>query len=512
MWIPGQPVDRYVLKAPVADDAAGAWWRVRHQFLGGTFLLRLSPPEAPRDALLRAAQIQAKVLHPQLLRAIDCFELDGRICLVTDLVDVQTLGNRLRQGVFSPTEALKVWRGLTGAVGALHAQGFLHLDLQPERIFWCGGTPRIADFRLARAVGDPDIRGGNPCYLAPELLNGSTADARSDIFALGCVAYEMLKGAPPFSGPGPRTVPALTDLPPSWIALLDRCLRPEPGGRYPQIASLLRAIDEIEPRKGEEPRPAEPEPARQETPPVRPVERAMPPGERAPTPAAERPVTPVTVEVEPRPEPRPVSREPEVTTRWGTVLGLGLLSGVLITGCAGVIGAGWWYSNQPAAPMAAANPVAAVAAHHDTGAPPAPTASPPVARPAHLGNAPPTPNKAATASTVSSTVAAPSGNTSGENAAPPTEDAAPGAANAATPGGHSTVTFTGATVPPTVEVTCRGGFRTRAKVSGQKVEVEGMPTEGECFMYLKDVVATPAPIRAGRNYTCEVTGTTTKCR
>ena len=140
-----------------ADDAAGAWWRVRHQLLGTTHLLRLFPPETPRDTLLRSIQIQAKVQHPQLLRATDCFETDGRICMVTDLVDVQSLGHRLRQGPLSPTEAHKVLKGLASAIATLHAQGILHLDLQPERIFWCGGTPRIADFRLARNLGDPEI-------------------------------------------------------------------------------------------------------------------------------------------------------------------------------------------------------------------------------------------------------------------------------------------------------------------------------------------------------------------
>lgn len=493
MWSPGRTIDRYVLEAPLADDPAGAWWRVRHQSLGSTHLLRLSAPEIPSDAFLRSSRIQAKIVHPNLLRATDYFENNGRLCVVTDLVELAPLSERLAKGPLSPTEALKVMKSLAGGMATLHANNFLHLDLQPSRILWCAGNPKISDFRLARSATDPATRGGNPAYLAPELQNGVAGDARADVYALGCIAYELLKGQPPA-----RQLIDLGDFPLSWNNLLDRCLRKEPAGRYPHAGALLRALEELEPKKAEESK-------------AEALKRTEEP--KTETPSAEPPrPTPVAVEMEP--SHAQISRdrsEPEVTTRWGTVIAIGLLSGLLFTSCLGVTGFSWWYT-QEKAPETHAVVAAPAAVPRDTGslAPAAPAAKP-VTRPPNPSKTPTSPSTTPTSTTSPSAAPSP---------APPSPSAAPAAPPPAPPeeapatsaSGRTKVVFEGTVVPPTVEVTCRGGFRTRAKVNGQAVEVDGMPLNIDCLMYLKDVVSTPAPIKAGHTYTCKVTGTTTSCR
>jgi serine/threonine-protein kinase len=199
-----------------------------------------------------------------------------RTCLVLELVEGPTLADRLARGALAPGEALAIARQIAEAIEAAHEQGIIHRDLKPANIkVRSDGTVKVLDFGLAKAyepVGasafshSPTITAleltqggaifGTASYMSPEQAKGLPADKRSDIWAFGCVLYEMLTGRRPFQGKTISEIlaqilerePALTALPAStpgritW--LLRRCLEKDPKQRLHDIADARIEIDE----------------------------------------------------------------------------------------------------------------------------------------------------------------------------------------------------------------------------------------------------------------------------
>jgi tetratricopeptide (TPR) repeat protein len=224
------------------------------------------------ERFLREIGIAARLSHPHILPLHDSGTLDlglGRPVLfyVMPYIAGRSLRERLREELQLPMdEALAIARQVADALEHAHRQGVIHRDIKPENILLADGQAVLADFGIARALdvaaGDrlteTGLAIGTPAYMSPEQSAGSARlDGRSDIYALGCVLYEMLGGQPPFLGPTPQAilarhamdpVPSLRTLRPTVPRALGqvvtRALAKVPADRYATAGAFVKAIDE----------------------------------------------------------------------------------------------------------------------------------------------------------------------------------------------------------------------------------------------------------------------------
>jgi serine/threonine protein kinase/tetratricopeptide (TPR) repeat protein len=171
-------------------------------------ILRAADP-AMRERFAREARAAAAVSHPNICQLFDIGEHDGEPFLCMELLDGQSLANRLAGGPLAAADALAIELAVLSALAALHHRGIVHRDLKPTNVFLSANGVKLLDFGLARSAGtSPDETGvtmagmvmGSPRYMAPEQVRGEEVDARADLFAAGLVLYEMLSGRAAFSG------------------------------------------------------------------------------------------------------------------------------------------------------------------------------------------------------------------------------------------------------------------------------------------------------------------------
>jgi tetratricopeptide (TPR) repeat protein len=171
------------------------------------------------DRFLREIQIAARLTHPHILPVFDSGEADGILYYVMPFVAGESLRDRLnREGALPIDDAVEIACVVANALAYAHKQNIVHRDIKPENILLEEGQAMIADFGIAMAVSaattlteerltEGNVALGTPHYMSPEQVVGQTPlDGRADIYSLGCVLYEMLTGAPPFSGPTPQSV------------------------------------------------------------------------------------------------------------------------------------------------------------------------------------------------------------------------------------------------------------------------------------------------------------------
>ncbi len=167
------------------------------------------------DRFLREIQIAAQLQHPLIVPLYDSGGTDDLLWYVMPFVEGETLRERLRREKQLPLEdALRITEDAAAALQCAHQHGFVHRDIKPENVLLSGGHAVIMDFGIARALTRAAGQGtssgvaiGTPAYMSPEQASGSpNIDARTDIYSLGCVLYEMLVGEPPFTGPTPQAV------------------------------------------------------------------------------------------------------------------------------------------------------------------------------------------------------------------------------------------------------------------------------------------------------------------
>ncbi len=217
----------------------------------------------------REARILSSVDHPSVVRVIDFGESNGAPCLVMELVEGQTLEAILRQGKMEPARAVRLLQQLAEGLAAIHERGVIHRDLKPENVLVTatplGEQARLLDFGIARlseqtagpSATQAGLVLGTPEYVSPEQATASPLDARSDLYALGVLAFRVLSGKLPFPGPTPREYllqhlsvrpPALETVAPHLSAfpelcrLVAACLEKDPERRPQSAAELAKRL------------------------------------------------------------------------------------------------------------------------------------------------------------------------------------------------------------------------------------------------------------------------------
>jgi eukaryotic-like serine/threonine-protein kinase len=283
----GRRIGPFEIVSPLGAGGMGDVYRARDTELGREVAIKVLPPAflASRDRLARferEARILAALNHPHIGAIYGLEPFDGGRALILELVEGETLADRLEKGSGSGSaalgvpiaQALHIARQVAEALDAAHEKGIVHRDLKPSNIkITPAGVVKVLDFGLAKGgdasapdasrsptmtVGDT-AEGkvlGSPAYMSPEQARGLAVDRRTDIWAYGCVLYEALTGQPAFSGATVSDyIAAILDREPDWNALpettptmirrlLRRCIEKDPKRRLRDIGDARIEIDE----------------------------------------------------------------------------------------------------------------------------------------------------------------------------------------------------------------------------------------------------------------------------
>lgn len=267
--------NRYQILEHLGSGGMGTVFRAKDRLLDLDVALKIinlsifekKDPSRRFEALKRfkSEVIHARqVHHPNVCRIYDISSWEGYLFVTMELLDGQDLHDCLyRRGPFVWEDALPILADMLSALAAVHEAGLVHMDLKPENVLITrDGRAHLMDFGISRAARASGPEGpeesaivGTPDYMSPEQAEGKPADARSDLYALGCVLYEMTTGKVPISGENPDDTlemkireeadlrgPLWDGLRPWQRDLIRKCLRRDPGGRYQTVPELQRAL------------------------------------------------------------------------------------------------------------------------------------------------------------------------------------------------------------------------------------------------------------------------------
>ncbi len=277
----------YRLVKRIGEGASGVVWEAEHVELGRRLALKVLAPEhgtsaAALDRFRTEARAVAKLSHPNLVSITDFGKsLDGRAYIAMELLVGETLDVTLKRGPMPWREAVRIASEAARALAAAHDAGLVHRDLKPQNLFLTkSGQVRLLDFGVATALTQPSEAGakkltdaqahqeramrgfaifGTPEYMAPEQVAGDAVDGRTDIYALGCVLYEMVTGTRAFDGPSsvvvmgkqlrdtpcaPRVQAGDRSIPPALDAIVMRAMKKLPAARFPSAEAMCEALDE----------------------------------------------------------------------------------------------------------------------------------------------------------------------------------------------------------------------------------------------------------------------------
>jgi len=269
---PGSQLGSYQVVAAIGRGGMGEVYRALDARLGREVAIKILPDEFARDPdrlarFQREARVLGSLNHPNIAHVYGLEEAAGTFLLVMELVEGPTLFERLAEGALPTDEAVAIAGQIADALESAHAQGIIHRDLKPSNVkVRDDGTVKVLDFGLAKALGpgipSPDLADlptitspamtrhgailGTAAYMSPEQTRGKPLDRRTDIWAFGCVLFEMLGGRRAFDG---ATVPdvvvavlskqpdwnVLSSSPPHLVRLVRNCLEKDPKRRLRDI-------------------------------------------------------------------------------------------------------------------------------------------------------------------------------------------------------------------------------------------------------------------------------------
>ena len=278
----GRRLGVYHVHARIGAGGMGEVYRARDTKLGRDVAIKILPPHFTSDPerlarFEREARVLASLNHPHIGAIYGLEDADGVRALVLELVDGETLADRIARGPIPVNDTLTIARQIADALEAAHEKGIVHRDLKPANIkITPDGVVKVLDFGLAKAASGDAVTAdltqsptltvggtkegvilGTATYMSPEQAKGRPADKRADVWAFGVVLYEMLTGRRAFEGeaisevlakvierePDWTTLPAST--PPRLRELLRRCLRKDPKTRLQAIGDARVQIDEL---------------------------------------------------------------------------------------------------------------------------------------------------------------------------------------------------------------------------------------------------------------------------
>jgi TolB-like protein/Flp pilus assembly protein TadD len=282
MLSPGERLGPYEVAEPLGAGGMGEVYRARDTRLKRDVALKILPASFAADAerlarFQREAEVLASLSHPHVAGIYGLEERDGMRALVLELVEGETLQQRIARGAIPVRDALPLARQIATALEVAHQRGIVHRDLKPANIkITPDGTAKVLDFGLAKlaerdgsrrggpdsasitALSEPGTVIGTAAYMSPEQARGEEVDPRGDIWAFGCVLFEMLTGKRAFAGRGITDTLAhvLTstpdwshlphDLPAAVRQLLRRCLEKDREQRLPDISAAGPALTDAE--------------------------------------------------------------------------------------------------------------------------------------------------------------------------------------------------------------------------------------------------------------------------
>ena len=275
----GTRIDHYEVVALIGAGGMGEVYRARDPRLGRDVALKVLAATLAADPDLhrrfeQEARAAATLNHPNILAIHDVGSYNGTPYLVSELLEGATLRESVEAGPLPARKAIEYALQIAHGLAAAHEKGIAHRDLKPENLFiTADGRVKILDFGLAKALGE--VAGeartmaasqvtkigmvlGTIGYMAPEQIRGLAADHRADIFAFGCILYEMLGGRRAFSGATPAdTMSAILSseptelevataaIPPALLRIIRRCLEKSPAQRFQSAEDLAFAIENV---------------------------------------------------------------------------------------------------------------------------------------------------------------------------------------------------------------------------------------------------------------------------
>jgi serine/threonine protein kinase len=273
----GRNVGQYRIERVLGEGGMGVVYLAEDTRLGRTVALkavaaRHTGDESRRDRLRREARAAAALSHPGIATVYALEEIDGQVFIAGEYVPGETLRDELARGPLDIARAIATALDIARALAAAHDRGVIHRDLKPENVIRPpDGSVKILDFGLARFRDIPPALArltddgtilGTPAYMSPEQIRGATVDARSDLFALGIIFYELLSGHHPFAGADPsstiarilenepprlagRSDPTAPMVPPAIEEVVLTCLRKAPDARYRSVHDFVRALERL---------------------------------------------------------------------------------------------------------------------------------------------------------------------------------------------------------------------------------------------------------------------------
>ena len=267
------PGTRYQIIEWLGDGGMGVVYEAEHLDLQRRVALKVIREKYCRDPELKnmfraEARAASRVGSENIVQIYDFSELgDGRLAFAMELLRGPLLRSEVRKEPLDIGRTVGILRQLCKGLAAAHEAGVIHRDVKPGNVVLAEhkgreDTVKILDFGIASILSDGNAgtdRGGTPLYVAPELIEGLAADARSDMYSLGCTAFEMLTGRTPFRGANAKEVllAHLEDPPPnvrdfrpevhrSLAAVIDRCLAKVPGDRFEDMRDLEASLCEAQ--------------------------------------------------------------------------------------------------------------------------------------------------------------------------------------------------------------------------------------------------------------------------